>query len=146
MLIDIASDRIPVPMDNKQFIDVASQIRIGNSIFKDVRDEFCKSGAKMSKEKFLFFADMLFKYGKLEDDVNSLRKIIPIALLNDTEINEIINKYSEIFIKLLNNAVEEAEEYKQKIISDVSTNNDGYLKVLFDKLHLSLPRDESNEE
>ncbi len=146
VLIDIASDRIPVPTDNKPFIDVASQIRIGNSIFKDVRDEFCKSGAKMSKGKFLFFADMLFKYGKLEDDVNSLRKIIPIALLNDAEINEIINKYSEIFIKLLNNAGEEAEEYKQKIISDVSTNNDGYLKVLFDKLHLSLPRDESNEE
>lgn len=137
VLIDIASDKIPIPGDNKIFIEVAKKIKVGNTIFKDIRDEFCKSGAKMTKEKFLFFADMLFEYGKPEEDKDSLRKIIPISLLNDENVNKIIAKYNSIVSTLINNLGDEAEEYKQKIKEQVSANENSSLQVLFNKLNLA---------
>ncbi len=136
VLLDIASDNFDTPSDNKLFTEVVRKIRIGNSIFKDVRDEFCNSGAKMTKEKFVFFGEVLFIYGKLEENADCLRKIIPIALLDEEAVNIILDKYSEVFLKLLNNADKDAEEYKQKILNIVSSNPESVLKKISDMVQL----------
>lgn len=132
VLIDIASDNFDTPSDNKLFTEVVRKIRTGNSIFRDVRDEFCNSGTKMTKEKFVFFAEFLFTSGKLEEKIDSLRKIIPITLLDEEVVNIILDKYSEVFLNLLSNAGEEAEEYKQKILNIVSSNPESILKKISD--------------
>ena len=134
VLIDIAISNFAVPTNNVLFADVVSKINIGNSIFKDIRDEFCVSGAKMTIEKFVFFADFLFTYGKLEENSDSLRKIIPISLLDSESINEFISKHKKIFLCLLNNAGEESEEYEQKIKDIVSSNSDSFLKDVLNEL------------
>lgn len=136
VLTDIASDNFDTPSDNKLFTEVVRKIRTGNSIFRDVRDEFCNSGTKMTKEKFVFFAEFLFTSGKLEEKIDSLRKIIPITLLDEEVVNIILDKYSEVFLNLLSNAGEEAEEYKQKILNIVSSNPESILKKISDMVQL----------
>lgn len=134
--INVATDQLPVPNDSKIYIEIVGGIKTGNTILKDVRDEFCNSGAKMTKNKFIFFADLLFQYAKLTDSSDVLRKIIPVNLISDVKCIELLNKYSSIFIKLIKNAGDEADEYKQKIIEMVIADQENPIHLIFDELKL----------
>lgn len=60
-------------------------------IFKEVRDIFVNNSC-INKEKLKYFGKWLFLYGHLEDDKNSLNKILRSEFLDDTEILKLVSE------------------------------------------------------
>lgn len=97
-----------------------SQGRIMLSTFNDVRDRFCDKGCSMTVSLFNLLGESLLKYAKLEDKQSALRTIFKISILDKKENIQLILKYRDKMIKIVEVAKEENKDFKDKIKSLVS--------------------------
>lgn len=85
--------------------------------FNNVRDCFCDGQTSMTNDLFDFFGEWLLKYSKLEDKPSALRTIFISPLLEKPENISLLIKYQDKMIKIVDNAGEESEDFKEKIRS-----------------------------
>lgn len=97
------------------------QGRIMLSTFNDVRDRFCDKGCTMTESLFNLLGESLLKYAKLEDKQSALRTIFQISILDKKENIQLILKYRDKMIKIVEVAKEENKDFKDKIKSLLST-------------------------
>ena len=83
--------------------------------YRNIRDMFCSGRQVMSEKLFIFFAEQLLKYGKLEERADTLRTIFKPDFLQNKSIVETILNHAEIVRILVENAAEENKEFKLKI-------------------------------
>ena len=102
--------------------------------WKNLRDGFCNATYTMNKQKLVFLGKYLFEYGQLEENLSSLRTIIPIGLLEDNEVISLLVEYKDEFIKLLNDETDEAKEYREKIRNIVLNNQNSNLSIIADNI------------
>ncbi|MDR0462705.1 MAG: hypothetical protein LBG64_00590 [Pseudomonadales bacterium] len=94
--------------------------KIMSKLFLDLRDIFCKD-AIISVQNFLLFIDWLFKYGKLEKNPESFRRIFNEDVLGSDEcINKILNNHKEMS-KILSSSADRG--YFDDKITDLCTRN-----------------------
>lgn len=97
------------------------QGRIMLSTFNDVRDRFCDKGCTMTESLFNLLGESLLKYAKLEDKQSALRTIFQISILDKKENMQLILRYRDKMIKIVEVAKEENKDFKDKIKSLLST-------------------------
>lgn len=97
------------------------QGRIMLSTFNDVRDRFCDKGCTMTESLFNLLGESLLKYAKLEDKQSALRTIFQISILDKKENIQLILRYRDKMIKIVEVAKEENKDFKDKIKSLLST-------------------------
>lgn len=69
-------------------------------VFKEVRDIFVNNSC-INKEKLKYFGKWLFLYGHLEDDKNSLNKILRSEFLDDTEIVKLVSENKTVVKRMM---------------------------------------------
>ncbi|MBR6161463.1 MAG: ATP/GTP-binding protein [Bacteroidales bacterium] len=85
------------------------------SAFNTVRDRFCDGACAMTTDKFDFYGEWLLKYAKLEDKSSALRTIFISSVLDKKENIQIVLKYQDKMIKIVEIAKEENKDFKDKI-------------------------------
>lgn len=82
-------------------------------VFKEVRDIFVNNSC-INKEKLKYFAKWLFLYGHLEDDKNSLNKILRSEFLDDTEILKLVSE-NKTDVKLMMKKSDDTSDFTNKL-------------------------------
>lgn len=82
-------------------------------IFKEVRDIFVNNSC-INKEKLKYFGKWLFLYGHLEDDKNSLNKILRSEFLDDTEILKLVSE-NKTDVKLMMKKSDDMSDFTNKL-------------------------------
>ena len=82
-------------------------------IFKEVRDIFVNNSC-INKEKLKYFGKWLFLYGHLEDDKNSLNKILRSEFLDDTEILKLVSE-NKTDVKLMMEKSDDTSDFTNKL-------------------------------
>lgn len=82
-------------------------------IFKEVRDIFVNNSC-INKEKLKYFGKWLFLYGHLEDDKNSLNKILRSEFLDDTEILKLVSE-NKTDVKLMMKKSDDTSDFTNKL-------------------------------
>lgn len=82
-------------------------------IFKEVRDIFVNNSC-INKEKLKYFGKWLFLYGHLEDDKNSLNKILRSEFLDDTEILKLVSE-NKTEVKLMMKKSDDTSDFTNKL-------------------------------
>jgi len=85
--------------------------------FNDVRDRFCSGTCTMTNEIFNFYGEWLLKYSKLEEKTSSLRTIFTSSILDNKDNVQLILRYQEKMIKIVEIAGAENKDFKDKIKS-----------------------------
>lgn len=85
--------------------------------FNDVRDRFCSGTGTMTNEGFTFYGEWLLKYSKLEEKPSSLRTIFTSSILDNKDNVQLILRYQEKMIKIVEIAGAENKDFKDKIKS-----------------------------
>ena len=85
--------------------------------FNNVRDCFCGGTYIMTNDIFSFYGEWLLKYAKLEEKPSALRTIFTTAVLDNTENIQLILKYQEKMVKIVEVAGDENNDFKGKIKS-----------------------------
>ena len=84
--------------------------------YNDVRDCFCDKGCDMTVDLFDYYGEWLLKYAKLEEKASALRTIFKHSLDKDENI-QLILKYHNKMVKIVENAGAENKDYKDKVKS-----------------------------
>jgi hypothetical protein len=82
--------------------------------FKEVRDTICFQ-SEMSTDLFVFFGNWLFKYAKLNDKKESLRRIFISEILDVQDNLNLMLENRDTMVKIVTAAEEESEDFKIKI-------------------------------
>lgn len=82
-------------------------------IFKEVRDIFVNNSC-INKEKLKYFGKWLFLYGHLEDDKNSLNKILRSEFLDDTDILKLVSE-NKTDVKLMMEKSDDTSDFTNKL-------------------------------
>lgn len=69
-------------------------------VFKEVKDIFVNNSC-INKEKLKYFGKWLFLYSHLEDDKNSLNKILRSEFLDDTEILKLVSENKTVVKRMM---------------------------------------------
>ena len=85
--------------------------------FNDVRDCFCGGTYIMTNDIFSFYGEWLLKYAKLEEKPSALRTIFKPAVLDNKENIQLILRYQEKMVKIVEMAGDENNDFKGKIKS-----------------------------
>ena len=85
------------------------------SAFNTVRDRFCDGACDMTNDKFDFYGEWLLKYAKLEEKPSALRTIFTPSVLDNKENIQLILRYQEKMIRIVEIAGEENKDFKDKI-------------------------------
>lgn len=85
--------------------------------FNDVRDRFCDGAYSMNNDLFDLYGEWLLKYAKLEDKKTALRTIFTSSILDEKGNIEVLLRYREKMIKIVEKAEEENKDFKDKIKS-----------------------------
>ena len=110
---------------SKQLIILAEKNKRSlKSMFKDIRDAFCSGNYTMSKKHFNFYGECLFKYGDLIERNDALRRILPAEILDDDFVISILIKEQKVVLKMINNAGEESQDFKDKLSSLIEMKKD----------------------
>lgn len=95
-----------------------------NETFKNIRDEFVSSRAKMTNEFFTFYGEWLLKYSDLEKNKEYVRTILITDILDDEENVKLLlsldNK--EKVQNIINNAGDDAKDFKDKVSALINEN------------------------
>lgn len=91
-------------------------------IFKEVRDIFVNNSC-INKEKLKYFGKWLFLYGHLEDDKNSLNKILRSEFLDDTEILKLVSEY-KTDVKLMMKKSDDTSDFTNKLSALAKKHDD----------------------
>lgn len=102
------------------------------SAFNDVRDRFCDKGCSMTVHLFDIFGESLLTYAKLEDKQSALRTIFPVSVLDKKENIQLILRFNDKMIKIVEVANEENKDFKDKIKSLLGSNDYQDNKILYD--------------
>ena len=71
-----------------------------NQIVYEVRNIFIQSSS-MDVKRFVYFGDLLFKYGNLKNKQGALKGIFPTEILENDSVLTIIKNHKESFKELL---------------------------------------------
>lgn len=82
-------------------------------VFKEIRDIFVNNSC-INKDKLKYFGKWLFLYGHLEDDKNSLNKILRSEFLDDTEILKLVSKNKTIVKRMMKKS-DETSDFTNKL-------------------------------
>lgn len=135
VVLQISNGKIvPKPTDKITWLEIIETIEERTVFWKDIRDNFCNATYTMDKQKLVFLGKYLFEYGQLEENSSSLRTIIPMSLLEDDDVLSLLVEYEDEFIQLLKDETDEAREYRNKIRSIVSNNQNSKLSVIADDI------------
>lgn len=115
------------------------------SIFKSVRDCFINN-ASITLEQFKFFGKWLFKYARLEEKRESLRTIIPIEVFRDPPCVTVLLENKDALLQIIKNAGDEATDVKDCLIEQVKNDPTTELKIIFDLLHLEIPKEDKDDD
>lgn len=85
--------------------------------FNNVRDCFCGGTYIMTNDIFSFYGEWLLEYAKLEEKPSALRTIFTPAVLDNKENIQLILKYREKMVKIVEMAGDEKNDFKEKIKS-----------------------------
>lgn len=91
-------------------------------IFKEVRDIFVNNSC-INKEKLKYFGKWLFLYGHLEDDKNSLNKILRSEFLDDTEILKLVSE-NKTDVKLMMKKSDDTSDFTNKLSALAKKHDD----------------------
>ena len=110
---------------------------------KNVRDIFTRGEITMTSDIFSVIGVYLLKYGKLEDNKESLRTIFPSDVI-DSNI-EILLKFSAVAQKIIQKADESDQEtFKENIKTRMDKNEK--IKEFAEKLGITKPENKENTE
>ena len=84
--------------------------------FKDMRDCFIRE-ATMTAPLFKQYADCLFKYARLEERQDSLRRIFTGVVLEDDECMNIMLQHRDTMQMIVEKAGDDAQDFKDKMLS-----------------------------
>lgn len=117
LLVEKANDNNSLPKET-----VADMIELFESnkrelltAFNNVRDCFCDKGCDMTLDLFDYYGEWLLKYANLEEKASALRTIFKPSLDTDENI-QLILKNQEKMVKIVENAGEENNDFKDKIV------------------------------
>ena len=111
-------------------------------VFKEVRDIFVNNSC-VNKEKLKYFGSWLFSHGHLEEDKNSLNKILRSEFLDDSEILKIASDNKEVVKQILKNS-DAPSDFTNKLSALARTHkDDDELKSLCDYCGIDTDEDES---
>lgn len=82
-------------------------------VFKEIRDIFVNNSC-INKDKLKYFGKWLFLYGHLEDDKNSLNKILRSEFLDDTEILKLVSENKTIVKRMMKKS-DETSDFTNKL-------------------------------
>lgn len=135
IVLQISNGKIVQTPANKETWSEMLEIIEEKTVFwKNLRDGFCNATYTMDKQKLVFLGKYLFEYGQLEENLSSLRTIIPMNLLEDDDVASLLVEYEDKFIKLLKAETNEAKEYRNEIRNIVLNNQDSKLSVIAYKI------------
>lgn len=135
IVLQISNGKIVQTPANKETWSEMLEIIEEKTVFwKNLRDGFCNATYTMDKQKLVFLGKYLFEYGQLEENLSSLRTIIPMNLLEDDDVASLLVEYEDKFIKLLMAETNEAKEYRNEIRNIVLNNQDAKLSVIAYKI------------
>ena len=98
-------------------VDWANRHRCGLiSAFKELRDCFINEEG-MTPPLFSQYADYLFKYARLEERQESLRKIFTSPILDNAECLVVMLQNQDVMAEIVEKAGEEAQDFKDKMLS-----------------------------
>ena len=111
-------------------------------VFKEVRDIFVNNSC-VDKAKLKYFANRLFLYGHLEEDKNSLNKILRSEFLDDSEILKIASDNKDVVRQVLKKS-DDPSDFTNKL-SALAKNHkdDDELKSLCAYWDIDVDEDES---
>lgn len=111
-------------------------------VFKEVRDIFVNNSC-VNKEKLKYFGNWLFSHGHLEEDKNSLNKILRSEFLDDSEILKIASDNKEVVNQILKNS-DAPSDFTNKLSALARTHkDDDELKSLCAYCGIDTDEDES---
>lgn len=91
-------------------------------VFKEVRDIFVNNSC-VNKEKLKYFENWLFLYGHLDEDKNSLNKILRSEFLDDSEILKIASANKEVVKQILKKS-DDPSDFTNKLSALAKTHKD----------------------
>lgn len=117
LLVRYASEEIPA-LDKEKIKNALEWANIHNykllGAFNDVRDRFCVNG-KMNVAYFDFYGEWLFDYSKLYEKKEVLRAIFKYDILDQERNIELILKYQNTMLKVVQKADDERNDFIGKI-------------------------------
>lgn len=135
IVLQISNGKIvQTPANKETWSEMLEVIEEKTVFWKNLRDGFCNATYTMDKQKLVFLGKYLFEYGQLEENLSSLRTIIPMNLLEDDDVASLLVEYEDKFIKLLKAETNEAKEYRNEIRNIVLNNQDSKLSVIAYKI------------
>lgn len=118
------------------------------SVFLNVRDRYGEMGADITLDLFKRYGKSLIRSGKLSENHNAIRTILPTSLITNVDtLNILITECNE-FAKILNSA---EKEYKQEFCDMVlsvyksKTEKKDDMKELIAALKIKFPSGDSKE-
>lgn len=135
IVLQISNGKIvQTPANKEAWSEMLEVIEEKTVFWKNLRDGFCNATYTMDKQKLVFLGKYLFEYGQLEENLSSLRTIIPMNLLEDDDVASLLVEYEDKFTKLLKAETNEAKEYRNEIRNIVLNNQDSKLSVIAYKI------------
>ena len=124
LLHDIAAGRQPIPTSTDLLQKIIDKLdrRKTATLIKNIRNEFCNGQYTMTPQLFKYFEPWFEQQGDLSSRSDVVHKIIEPAINDPDCLNMIISKQD--YIDIINNAGDDAMDFKEKIKKMLETNSD----------------------
>lgn len=118
LLLEHAHGKVSMDANKVQtMVDWAVRHKCGViTAFKDMRDCFIRE-ATMTAPLFRLYADFLFKYARLEERQDSLRRIFTGVVLEDEESMNIMLQHLDTMQMIVEKSGDDAQDFKDKMLS-----------------------------
>ena len=148
VLIKISESEIELPEEDtiwSFFIEKSVKKDIAPTI-RGIRDYFINNG-NISSEQFIFFEHFLEKFGKLIDKPGDVTRAILGKVVSNNECFNLISSKQDFYIPIINNANEDAADFKDYIYDRLESNQENEdLGKFAEKIGVRIRPDEEAEE
>ena len=127
-LTQIAQEAISIP-DKSIWSDIIKKVRYKSTLFNSILDTILGRPNDITPKLFLFFADWLFDYVRLNKRQEVLRKLFPGSVLNNAECLDLIVEKKEKMPDIINNSGEDGSYFEDIILELVGNGSEPAIEL-----------------
>jgi hypothetical protein len=143
ILKKISESVIAIPTDGTiwhYFTEKSKKKNISPTI-RDIRDYYIMHN--VTNEQFRFFESFFREFGKFEDKPADITRTILGKIVSDNACFDLIFSEKDFYIPIINNANEDAADFKENILSRLESDSEnGELREFADKIGVKKPKEE----
>lgn len=143
-LDDIAASRLAIPNTNDLFYKIIEKLdrRKTKKIITNIKNKICNSeqGYSINANKFIFLHEWLEKQGDLISRAGDVAQYILGPISIDDSCLNLLTENSELYIKIVDAAGEQANTFKNNLRTKLQSNGDERLATFANTIGVKLEK------